>query len=81
MLGRVSFVKQASVLDGFSFDPFFFQPGSLTAPEVDAGWRQIVDALVIVQAIVVSDEGFDPGLVLARQIVVHQPDAVLSVRC
>ena len=34
--------------------------------EVDAGRRQIVDALVVVQVIVVGDEGFDPSLELGR---------------
>jgi len=28
---------QASVLDGFAFDPFSFQQDGLTAPEVDIG--------------------------------------------
>ena len=51
---------QASVLDGFAFDPFSFQQNCLTASEVDVGRRQIVDALVVAQVIVVGDEGFDP---------------------
>jgi hypothetical protein len=50
----MSFVKQASVLDGFAFDPFSFQQNGLTAPEVDIGRRQIVDALVVAQVIVVA---------------------------
>ena len=66
----MSFVKQASVLDGFTFDPFCFQQDGLTAPEVDVGRRQIVDTLVVAQMIVVGDEGFDPSLELAGQIVV-----------
>ena len=49
-----------------------------TAPEVDIGWRQIVDALVVAQVIVVGDEGFDLSLELAGQIVVLQQDAVLE---
>ena len=65
-------MKQASVLDGFAFDPFSFQQDGLTAPEVDIGRRQIVDALVVAQVIVVGDEGFDPSLELAGQIVVLQ---------
>jgi hypothetical protein len=44
ILGCTSFVKQASVLDSFAFDPFSFQQDGLTAPEVDVGRRQIVDA-------------------------------------
>jgi hypothetical protein len=78
ILSYVSFVVQASVLDGFAFDPFSFQQDGLTAPEVDVGRRQIVDALVVAQMIVVGDEGFDPSLELAGQIVVLQQDAVLE---
>ena len=69
---------QASVLDGFAFDPFSFQQDGLTTPEVDVGRRQIVDALVVAQMIVVGDEGFDPSLEFAGQIVVLQQDAVLE---
>jgi hypothetical protein len=61
----VSFVKQASVLNGFAFDPFSFQQDGLPTSEVDVGRRQIVDALVVAQVIVVSDEGFDPSLEFA----------------
>ena len=49
------------VIDGFAFDPFSFQQDGLTASEVDVGRRQIVDALVVAQVIVVGDEGFDPS--------------------
>ena len=63
---------QATFLDCVPFGPFSFQQDGLTAPEVDIGWRQIVDALVVAQVIVVGDEGFDPSLELAGQIVVLQ---------
>lgn len=72
------FCDAASVLDGFAFDPFSFQQDGLTTPEVDVGRRQIVDALVVAQMIVVGDEGFDPSLEFAGQIVVLQQDAVLE---
>jgi hypothetical protein len=49
ILGCVSFVKQASVLEGFAFDPFSFQQDGLTSPEVDIGRRQSVDALLVAQ--------------------------------
>ena len=62
----MSFVKQATVFDGFAFDPFSFQQDGLAAPEVDVGRRQIVDALVVAQVIVVGDEVVNPGLKLAR---------------
>ena len=41
--------------------------------EVDAGRRQIVDALVVVQVIVVGDEGFDPSLELAGHPTLVRP--------
>jgi hypothetical protein len=44
------------MLDCFSFDPFSFQQDGLTAAEVDVGRRQIVDALVVAQVIVVGSD-------------------------
>ena len=41
--------------------------------EVDAGRRQIVDALVVVKVIVVGDEGFDPSLELAGHPTLVRP--------
>ena len=49
-------MQQASVCDGLSFDPFPFDEDCLTASEVDVGRRQIAEALVVAQVIVVSDE-------------------------
>ena len=43
---------QASQFDGPSLDPFSLQQDGLTAPEVDAGRRKIVEALVIAAMIV-----------------------------
>jgi hypothetical protein len=42
-------VQQAAIGDCLSFDPFSFDQNGLAAPEVNVGWRQIVDALVIAQ--------------------------------
>ena len=71
-------VKQASVLDGLSFDPFSFKQDGLAATEVDIGRGEIGDALVVSQVIVVSDELADPGFEIAGQIVVLKQDAVLE---
>src|SRR6202044_563355 len=71
-------VVQASVLDGLSFDPFSFQEDGLAASEVDIGWRQIGDALVVSQMVVVGDEVTDLGLEITGQIVVFEQDAVLE---
>ena len=65
-------------LDGLSFDPFSFKQDGLAASEVDVGRRQIADALVVAQVIVVGDEGADLGLEIARQVVVLEQDAVLE---
>jgi len=54
-------LQQAAIGDCLSFDPFSFNQNGLAAAEVDIGWRQIADALVIAQVIVVSDEGLDLG--------------------
>jgi hypothetical protein len=48
-------VLQAAILDCDSFDPFSFQQDGLSAAEVDVGWREIVQALVIAAMIVVID--------------------------
>jgi hypothetical protein len=41
---------QASVSDGFAFDPFSFQQDGLTASEVDVGRRSLSRAASIVSA-------------------------------
>jgi len=71
-------VQQAAIGDCLSFDPFSFNQNGLAAAEVDIAWRQIADALVIAQVIVVSDEGLDLGFEIARQVVVFELDTVLE---
>src|SRR5262249_2930352 len=78
MLCGLAAVKQASVLDGLSFDPFSFKQDGLASAEVDIGRGEISDTLVVSEMIVVSHEVSDPGLEIARQIVVLQQDAVLQ---
>ena len=56
MLRGLFVVKQPTVLDGLAFDPFSFQQDGLTAPEVDVGRGEIVEALVIAPVVVVRDE-------------------------
>ena len=52
-------VQQAAIGDCLSFDPFSFDQNGLASSEVDVGWRQITDAFVIAQVIVVNDESLD----------------------
>ena len=69
---------QASVGNGLSFDPFSLSQDGGTAPEVDVGRGEIVDALVVSVVIVVVDEGRDLGFEIAGQEVIFQQDAVLE---
>ena len=50
---------QAAVCDGFALDAFSLGQDCLGPAEVDIGWSQIVDALMIADVIVVLDEGSD----------------------
>ena len=76
MLRGLFVVKQPTVLDGLAFDPFSFQQDGLTAPEVDVGRGEIVDALVIAPVVVVRDECIDLSFEIAGQIIVLEQDAV-----
>src|SRR5437588_5414127 len=78
MLCGLAAVKQASVLDGLSFDPFSFKQDGLASAEVDIGRGEVGDTLVVSQTIVVGDELADPGFKIAGQIVVLKQDAVLQ---
>ena len=71
-------MKQASRFDGLPFDAFSFLQDGLTAPEVDVGWRKILQALVIATMVVVIDEGINLLPEIARQIVVLEQNAVLE---
>ena len=65
MLRGLFVVKQPTVLDGLAFDPFSFQQDGLTAPEVDVGRGEIVDALVTAPVVVVRDEYIDLSFEIA----------------
>jgi hypothetical protein len=78
MLRGLFVVKQPTVLDGLAFDPFSFQQDGLTAPEVDVGRGEIVDALVIAPEVVVRDECIDLSFEIAGQIIVLAQDTVLE---
>ena len=78
MLCGLPVVQQAAIGDCLSFDPFSFDQNGLAPSEVDVGWRQIADAFVIAQVIVVNDEGLDLGFEIARQVIVFEQDTVLE---
>ena len=71
-------MKQASLSDGFAFDPLPLQRDDVAAPEVDVGRSEIAEALVVAAMVVMIDEGGDLPLEVARQEVVLQQDAVLQ---
>ena len=61
-------MQQAAIGDCLSFDPFPFDENGLASPEVDVGGRQVADALVIAQVIVIGDEGLDLGFEIAWEV-------------
>ena len=79
MLCGLAAVLKASGLDGVAFDPFSFQQDGLTPPEVDISRRQIADALVAPQMVVVGDEITDFLLEIAREVVVLEQAPVLEL--
>ena len=58
---------QAPVGNGLSLDPLSFYQDTGAVPEVDVGWGEIVDALVVTAAVVVVDECGDLRFEITRQ--------------
>ena len=50
----------------------------MSASEVNIGWRQVLQALMVSLVIVVSDERFDLLLEIARQKIMLQQYAILQ---
>ena len=71
-------MKQAALSYSFAFDPFPFQHDDIAAPEVDIGWCEIADALMVAAMVVMINEGRDLLLEITRQEVVFEQDAVLQ---
>ena len=71
-------MKQASRFDGLSFGPFSLFQNGLSAPEVDIGRGEVLQALVIAPVVVMIDKGVDLLSEITRQIVVFQQDTVLE---
>lgn len=71
-------VEQSSLFQCsfLGFSPFL--QNAVAATEVDIGWCQIAEALVIAAVIVVIDEGHDRFFKRAWQVVVLQQDAVFE---
>ena len=69
---------QATVCDGGPLDASAFCEDRLRSAKVDVSGREVVDALVIADVIVVLDEGVDLPLEISGQIIVVEQDAVLQ---
>ena len=70
---------QASDFECLVFDPFSFYQDGLTAAEIDVGWCEVCDALVISQVVVVVDEGFDWRPKITWVIVVFKQVVLMGV--
>ena len=69
---------QSAFSDGVAFDPFSLKQDDLAASEVDVGWCEVYQALVIASMIVVFDEASDVSFEIAGQVVVLKQDAVFE---
>jgi hypothetical protein len=71
-------VKLAARVDGLEFDVASCVEDCVAASEVDLGWREIVQALVVAAVVVVLDEGCDGALHTAWQILAVEQNAALQ---
>jgi hypothetical protein len=55
MLSSLLLVQQAAIGNCLSFDPFPFDQNGLAPTEVDVGGREVADALMIPQVIVIGE--------------------------
>ena len=69
---------QAAVCDGGSLDAVSFSEDRLGSSKIDVSGREVVDALVIADVIIVLHEGVDLPFEIARQIIVVEQNAVLQ---
>ena len=69
---------QAAVCDGGPLDAVSFGEDRLGSSKIDVSGREVVDALVIADVVIMLDEGADLPLEVSRQIVVVEQNAVLQ---
>ena len=69
---------QAAVCDGVALDAFAFREDLLSSAEVDIGWCEVIDALMIANVIVVFDEGPYLTFEITGQVVVFEQDTALQ---
>lgn len=63
---------QATVCDGVALDAVSFSEDRRGPSKIDVSGREVVDALMIADVIVVLDESIDLLLEISRQIVVFE---------
>ncbi len=68
---------QAALPDCLFFDLLSFPQDGFVAPEVDIGWCDVVQALVVTLVVIVVDESPDLTLEISRQVIVFQQNPVL----
>jgi hypothetical protein len=64
--------------DGDALDTLTFREDRLGSFKIDVSGREVVDALMVADVIVVLDEGIDLLLEISWQIVVFEQNAVLQ---
>ena len=69
---------QAAVCDGGPLDAMSFGEDCLGSSKIDVSGREVVDALVIADVVIVHDEGIDLPFEISRQIVIVEQNAVLQ---
>ena len=69
---------QAAVCDGGPLDAMSFGEDCLGSSKIDVSGREVVDALVIADVVIVHDEGIDLPFEISRQIVIVEQHAVLQ---
>ena len=69
---------QAAVCDGGPLDAVSFGEDRLGSSKIDVSGREVVDALVIADVVIVHDEGLDLPFEISGQIVIVEQNAVLQ---
>ena len=69
---------QAAVCDGCTLDAFTLGKDYLGPAEVDVSRREVVQALVIADVVIVLDEGINLPFKIAGQVAVFEQNAVLQ---
>ena len=78
MLSGMPLMVQAAVLYSLCLNPFSpFDDGSVSA-EVDVGWRDVGEALVVAVVVIVIDEGADLPFEITGQVIVFEQNPVLE---